>query len=252
MTGTSMATPTVTGAVALYISANPGVRPGQVRAALRNVASRDWKTSTLPDATTDLLLDVHAFDDPPTFAIEPADGSYRLGRGGRLEVPLTIEHRNGHTRSVTLSADDLPAGVDASFRNGLDGERILVLRGSDDIEPADASMTVRGTDGELSRSVTVDFRLAGGPYIDFSAPTGGPLLVDPRRGRDPGGVHGTGRRSGIPARPAPVGTGPNGRDVQRCSVAGRRRRGAAQRPRSGWLDRGLVVVRGRSDRPLPG
>ena len=108
-----------------------------------------------------------------------AAANLRLGRGGRLEVPVTIEHRNGHTRSVALSADDLPQGVDASFRDGPDGERLLVLRAADDIDPSDATMTVRGTDGELSRSMAVDFRLAGGPRIDFSAPTGGPLLVDP-------------------------------------------------------------------------
>ena len=91
MTGTSMATPTVTGAVALYISANPGVRPGQVRAALRNVASRDWKTSTLPDATTDLLLDVHAFDDPPTFAIDA--GRRQPSAGSRRPVGGAPDHR---------------------------------------------------------------------------------------------------------------------------------------------------------------
>jgi subtilisin len=179
MTGTSMATPTVTGGAALYIASHPGVRPGQVRAALRHVASTDWRRSTRPADTTDLLLDVHAFDDPPAFSLDGGGGTLRLGRGGRLEVPIDVTHRNGHTHSVALSATDLSPGIDAGFRDGADGGRILVLRASDDADTGDVSMTVRGTDGELSRSLAVDFHVSGGERITFDDPSGNPLVVTP-------------------------------------------------------------------------
>jgi|GEM_PF-1315532 len=179
ITGTSMATPTVAGGAALYVASHPGVRPGQVRSALRHVASTDWKRSTDPDDTPDLLLDAHAFDDPPSFALDGGGGTLRLGRGGRLEVAIDINHRNGHTHGVALSAEDIPAGVDASFREDADGDPMLVLRVPDDADTGTRSVTVRGTDGEVSRTLPVDFRVVGGDRITFSEPSGGPLVVSP-------------------------------------------------------------------------
>ncbi len=179
MTGTSMATPTVTGGAALYIASHPGVRPGQVRAALRHVASTDWKRSTDPAGTTDLLLDVHAFDDPPMFTLDAGSGTPLIGRGGRLEDPITVGHRNGHTHAVALSATDIPSGIDANFRSDTDGGQVLVLRAADDAHTGPASVTVVGTDGELSRSLTIDFRVVGGDRITFGDPSGNPLVVTP-------------------------------------------------------------------------
>jgi hypothetical protein len=174
-----MATPTVTGGAALYIASHRGVRPGQVRAALRHVASMDWKTATDPDGRPDPLLDVHAFDDPPTFALDRPAEVLQIGRGGRLEVPIDIHHQNGHTHSIALSAEGLPSGIAASFRDGSDGARMLVLRAADDLVASDVTMTVRGTDGELSRTLAVDFRVVGGDRITFADAARGPLVVTP-------------------------------------------------------------------------
>ena len=52
MSGTSMAAPTVTGAVALYKSSRPNATPAEVREALRYLGNLNWKTSTDPDLIT--------------------------------------------------------------------------------------------------------------------------------------------------------------------------------------------------------
>ena len=47
--GTSMATPAVTGAVALYKASRPMATPAQVKEALKYLGTWDWKVSTDPD-----------------------------------------------------------------------------------------------------------------------------------------------------------------------------------------------------------
>jgi subtilisin len=57
--GTSFATPAVSGAAALYLSQHPNATPSAVRTALRAAGSADWFTWTDRDATHEPLLNVH-------------------------------------------------------------------------------------------------------------------------------------------------------------------------------------------------
>lgn len=59
ISGTSMASPHVAGAAALYLSTHPGATPAQVRTALRAAGTTDWFGD--PDATQEPLLDVSSF-----------------------------------------------------------------------------------------------------------------------------------------------------------------------------------------------
>jgi subtilisin len=61
ISGTSMATPHVSGGAALYLANNPGASPAQVRSALRSAGSTDWNDVDDPDSTKEPLLDVTGF-----------------------------------------------------------------------------------------------------------------------------------------------------------------------------------------------
>ena len=61
ISGTSMASPHVAGAAAMYLYSNPNASPEQVRQALVNAGNYDWDDSTDPDGIKEPLLDVGGF-----------------------------------------------------------------------------------------------------------------------------------------------------------------------------------------------
>lgn len=61
ISGTSMASPHVAGAAALYLSQHPGTLPAQVKAALQAAGTFDWDASDDPDGVQERLLDVSDF-----------------------------------------------------------------------------------------------------------------------------------------------------------------------------------------------
>jgi subtilisin len=60
LSGTSMASPHVAGAAALYKASHPGASPSQVRSALRSAANLNWNNVDDPDGTKEPLLNVDA------------------------------------------------------------------------------------------------------------------------------------------------------------------------------------------------
>ena len=61
ISGTSMASPHVAGAAALYKVAYPAASPEQVKTALQGAGNRDWSDADDPDDTKEVLLNVDAF-----------------------------------------------------------------------------------------------------------------------------------------------------------------------------------------------
>jgi subtilisin family serine protease len=60
ISGTSMASPHVAGAAALYKATHAGATPVQVKTALQNAGNLNWTTTTDPDGTHEKLLNVDA------------------------------------------------------------------------------------------------------------------------------------------------------------------------------------------------
>ena len=139
LSGTSMAAPHVTGAIARFLAAIPQLqRPGteEIRTDVRASASYDWNSASDPDGTPDRLLDVASLTaDPANQAVAVAALPGRVNfANGVTTRPVTV----GLTRvglyagSVDVGVDltGAPAGVGASFTgptslSGLDDAGIL-------------------------------------------------------------------------------------------------------------------------------
>jgi len=120
LSGTSMATPHITGAAARYIANvfdNTASRPspGKVRSALRATAGFNWNTATDPDGTPDRLLNVAGLSAAPGFALSafPSQVTVPAGAGPTdrtVQLELTRPGLFVGTVHITASA---PLGITA-------------------------------------------------------------------------------------------------------------------------------------------
>ena len=114
MSGTSMAAPHVTGAVALLKSDRPALTPSEVREALQYLGSTNWATSTDPDSVHERLLDVSRLGPRGDFTVSSSGTGYVTPDGGTALVPVTVGRSETSFERVRLTAIDLPAGATAS------------------------------------------------------------------------------------------------------------------------------------------
>ncbi len=116
ISGTSMATPHVTGAIALYRASRPTATPAQVKSALVAAGTSDWDTTTDPDAYHEPLLDVSHIVDVDDFMVDATPDRSRdalVGRvGASLTLPVKLYRGEGFPGAVALAvAADAPLGV---------------------------------------------------------------------------------------------------------------------------------------------
>jgi hypothetical protein len=115
MSGTSMAAPHVTGAVALLKTTRPGLTPGEVKEAIRYLGNMNWKYWTDPDQYHEPLLDVSRIGPRGDFSVSAGGGGVVGGAGGVARFPVTITRTATSFERVKLSAVGLPDGWSATF-----------------------------------------------------------------------------------------------------------------------------------------
>ncbi len=115
MSGTSMAAPAVTGAVALYKSSRPDATPAEVREALRYLGNMNWKTSTDPDSIHEPLLDVSRLGDLGTFSLSPVSGDAPEAEGNDspTAIPFKVVRSPTFFERVAFKVTALPDGWNA-------------------------------------------------------------------------------------------------------------------------------------------
>lgn len=179
LSGTSMATPHVTGAVALYKASRPLASPSQVKAALQAAGTLDWNTATDPDGYHERLLNVAHIVAAGDFTVDAARPTRVMaGTGGSLDVPVTLFRAEDFGDAVDLTAD-APAGLSATFGTpqltGLDGtSTVLTVTAMPPTPTARYTVLVHATSGDRVRSVPVSI-MVDGDVPALASPNLGPI-----------------------------------------------------------------------------
>ena len=130
--GTSMATPHVAGAAALYLVANPGATPAQVRNAMLSTGSTTAWTGDR-DSTKEPLIDVSGFsgtapidptptpDPDPTPAPDVHDAEVvsisaptSVAQGGAVTVSASVRNNGNVPETVTVNFAETPGAAKGS------------------------------------------------------------------------------------------------------------------------------------------
>ena len=192
--GTSMAAPAVTGAVALYVSTRPRATPAEVRANLQYLGNLGWKTSTDPDSIHERLLDVSRVGPLGTFAFAPAPAAPTVGEmGGPVTLPVVLTRSSTFFERVYLSVSGLPSGWTAAFgASSLMGwtAKSTGLRVTVPVGASAGIYTLRVTGTNWGRTATTDLHVV--------VETDNPTARVPRVSALPGAVLAVSR--GIPTR----------------------------------------------------
>jgi hypothetical protein len=185
--GTSMATPHVSGAAALVLSAC-SLDTAALRSNLLNnvdpIASLSGKTVTGGRLNVNKAL--LACRTPPTgdFSVSASPSSQTVAQGASTSYAVTVTPSGGFSGIVTFSATGLPVGASATFNpasvTGSGSSTMTVATGG--ATPAGSyTLTITGTSGSLIRSSTVTLVVTSTGAADFSLSATPPSRTVARR-----------------------------------------------------------------------
>ena len=175
--GTSMATPHVSGAAALVLSSCPQLDTAALKS---NLLSNVDPISALAGRTlTGGRLNVDsAIRDcgapAPDFALSASPASRSIAPGASTSYTVTVTPSGGFAGTVTFSVSGLPAGASANFSPASvvgSGSSTMTVTTSAGTPTGSFSLTITGTSGSLSHAATVTLVVASGDFSLSATPS---------------------------------------------------------------------------------
>jgi len=183
LSGTSMATPHVSGAAALVLAAC-NLTTSALKANLLShgdpTASMSGITTTGARLDVDSSIRACAGSPTPDFAVSATPVSRSVSAGASVTYIISLAPNGGFTGAVNLSLAGLPAGATGTFNsaviNGGSGISTLTVQTNGSITAGTHPFTVTGTNGSLIRSIPLtlisyaNFSMSATPTSNTIAP----------------------------------------------------------------------------------
>ncbi|WP_436500419.1 S8 family serine peptidase [Actinokineospora sp. HUAS TT18] len=178
--GTSMAAPHVTGALALRLADAPSSTPADLKKWIVDNATTGKMTNIRPGTPNKLLYLPTATQPSNDFAIAASPTSVSADPGAAATTKVSTTVTKGSAQSVALSASGLPAGVTAAFDPASvtagDSSSLTLSVGSS-ATPGNYTVTVTGKSTDATHAVDVSLKVNGqAPPNDYTlgaSPTSG-------------------------------------------------------------------------------
>jgi len=188
MTGTSMATPHVTGGAALYYLAEKRrghgrPTPDEVRAGLVEAGRLDWKTGSDRGGPHEPALYVGNLNLSSDFALSSSPQVRRAPGGQTVSYDVFLARLGGFggSPSISVTQSTLPPGASSSVGGASGAYARVSINLAGNTQPGTYDIQVRGTSGSNSANVyvrlIVEAAANGGPWMDVRlGPTSGAAL----------------------------------------------------------------------------
>jgi len=172
LSGTSMATPHVSGAALLVLS-KCALNTASLKTLLLNnvdpIPSLAGLTVTGGRLNVNKAIRACAAPANPDFALSAAPASRTVTQGGSTTYTVNISPSGGFTGAVSLTTTGLPAGASASFSpNPATGSATMTVSAGATTSTGSFPVTITGTSGNLTHTTSVSLVVNAAAVPDFS------------------------------------------------------------------------------------